>query len=154
MIIEVSKLDFEETRFKGEEPAEALDVGETDEVRPAGPVRYDLKAAMVDGTVVVRGAVEADVTFLCARCAEPFRQTVRDNDFMAVVESPNKDESLDLTPDIRESIILAFPTIPICSKSCKGLCPRCGTNFNKGACKCPPPASDGQWQVLGNLRVD
>lgn len=58
--------------------------------------------------------------------------------------------SVDLTPDIREAMILCFPGYPVCKAECKGLCPTCGKNLNKGACTCAPPP-DNRWSVLDRL---
>lgn len=43
---------------------------------------------------------------------------------------------IDLSDMVREEIILHFPTISLCSASCKGLCDRCGTNLNEKICSC------------------
>ena len=43
---------------------------------------------------------------------------------------------LDLTPMLREHVILAAPMQPICSHECLGLCARCGKNLNEGPCQC------------------
>ena len=49
-----------------------------------------------------------------------------------------KDQTIDLGEFLRQEIILHFPLIPVCSKSCKGLCPICGTDRNKKDCHCKP----------------
>ena len=33
-------------------------------------------------------------------------------------------------------MIMANPAKVLCSKDCKGICPKCGTNLNKEKCKC------------------
>ena len=43
---------------------------------------------------------------------------------------------VDLKEFLRQEIILHFPQVPVCLKSCKGLCFKCGSNLNKGKCKC------------------
>ena len=43
-------------------------------------------------------------------------------------------EMVDITDDVRQEIILAYPMIPICAPGCKGLCPACGWNLNQGSC--------------------
>jgi uncharacterized protein len=67
-------------------------------------------------------------------------------------DSPKDPESVDLTPDIRESMILAFPHYPVCSQRCKGLCGRCGINLNREACDCAAP-NDDRWAQLDMLEV-
>lgn len=46
---------------------------------------------------------------------------------------------IDLDPMIEEHMNLAVPMRFLCREECKGLCPRCGTNLNKGACACSLP---------------
>ena len=47
-----------------------------------------------------------------------------------------KDMTVDLSEVLRQEILLHFPLIPVCSKSCKGLCPKCGIDLNKKTCEC------------------
>jgi len=154
MIVELATLGEEAQEFKGEEPSEVFDLGSTEDVRSSGPLKYRLSVSLAGDELVARGVVRADFLFLCGRCAEFFVLTVADSRFMAVLECPNKNESVDLTPEMRESIILAFPTSPLCNSDCRGLCPLCGTNLNKSECKCGPSSSGGQWDVLKNLKLE
>ncbi|MBI2174769.1 MAG: DUF177 domain-containing protein [Candidatus Omnitrophica bacterium] len=41
---------------------------------------------------------------------------------------------VDITDDVRQEIILAYPMIPVCREDCKGLCISCGQNLNVAAC--------------------
>ena len=45
-------------------------------------------------------------------------------------------DEIDLAPHVWEEMILASPSKYYCSEDCKGLCPQCGTNLNRGACSC------------------
>ena len=72
--------------------------------------------------------------------------------FDAVRETPTGHESVDLTADMREAMLLVFPTYPLCSKDCKGLCVRCGGNLNRNECNCGPPG-DIRWGTLGSLDI-
>ena len=38
----------------------------------------------------------------------------------------------------REQFLLHVPMHPLCKEDCKGLCPQCGKNWNKGPCTCRP----------------
>ncbi len=38
----------------------------------------------------------------------------------------------------REHFQLHAPMHPLCREECKGLCPQCGKNWNKGPCSCHP----------------
>lgn len=39
-------------------------------------------------------------------------------------------EEINLTPLIREQVMLALPTRPLCDENCRGLCGGCGANLN------------------------
>jgi uncharacterized protein len=41
---------------------------------------------------------------------------------------------INLTPLVREYMLLAVPISPLCRPDCKGLCPICGENLNEVAC--------------------
>jgi len=43
---------------------------------------------------------------------------------------------LDLLPMVRDAIHLAVPIAPRCRPDCRGLCPVCGADLNKGQCSC------------------
>jgi uncharacterized protein len=58
---------------------------------------------------------------------------------------------IDVTPAIREELMLAVPRFVECREDCKGLCPQCGKELNAGPCGCPP-AVDARWQPLKALK--
>ncbi len=101
------------------------------------------------------GSVHGDVAGTCGRCLEeyPFRvdrtfAVVLTPRAAAITEGGELDEEeiarttyegeeVDLTPLVSEEVLLALPTRPLCTETCRGLCPSCGTNLNTGACACP-----------------
>lgn len=58
---------------------------------------------------------------------------------------------IDVTPAVREELVLAAPRYALCREDCKGLCPQCGKDWNAGACTCGP-VTDARWQPLQALR--
>lgn len=44
-------------------------------------------------------------------------------------------EEIDISPLIRDMIILSVPMKPLCKPDCKGLCPVCGANWNIETCE-------------------
>lgn len=59
---------------------------------------------------------------------------------------------IELTPVVREQLILALPQYPVCRDSCKGLCPVCGTNLNEKECGCDRKVPDPRWAGLEKFR--
>jgi uncharacterized protein len=153
MIIEVSKVSPEGSHYEGEEPAEALDLGQEKHVRVASPIRYKLFAEVVKSELVVMGSLEADFSLECGRCVEFFSTTVCVPSFLRAYEIPEIGESVDVGPDLREDILLELDPYPLCSLECKGLCPQCGKNLNQGPCSCPPKEDPRPWGGLDDLKL-
>jgi uncharacterized protein len=66
---------------------------------------------------------------------------------------PYHGEEIDLEPLLREQILLAVPFAPLCSDSCRGLCPVCGIDRNTGTCTCETALPDPRWSALKNLKT-
>ncbi|MFW5872616.1 MAG: YceD family protein, partial [bacterium] len=45
-------------------------------------------------------------------------------------------KEVDIRQILKSNIFLDLPIKPLCSEDCKGLCPQCGQNLNKGDCNC------------------
>src|SRR5262245_13566328 len=63
-------------------------------------------------------------------------------------------EEIDLGQLMREQFLLALPMKPLCGDDCKGLCPVCGTNLNRGTCTCQRTWDDPRLAALRNLKHD
>src|SRR5690606_40708225 len=61
-------------------------------------------------------------------------------------------EEVDLSPPLRERLLLTLPTLPLCRDDCAGLCARCGADLNTGPCGCPAEEGDPRLAVLRTLR--
>ena len=65
-----------------------------------------------------------------------------------------KGEEINLEQGIQEQIVMAFPLQPLCNDNCKGLCPRCGSDLNRGDCGCKRESATNKFAVLKNLKLD
>lgn len=88
-------------------------------------------------------AVKKEVPFSCILARE-----VRDenNDEIVLL----RDGQTDVEELAREAVILNMDTRQLCSEDCKGLCPRCGADWNAGPCSCAKE-TDSRWAVLATL---
>ena len=136
----------------------------------AAPVHLVIDVHKQNDAYRVTGRVETRLRLECSRCVEPFEIPV-DSAFELryVPQSANtgneedevaeddlttafyKDETLDLGELMHEQFVLALPMKPLCSDACKGLCPQCGTNLNKGTCDCKPAWKDPRLAALKGL---
>ncbi|MDD4873124.1 MAG: DUF177 domain-containing protein [Kiritimatiellae bacterium] len=151
MIIRMSEIPPEGMRFLGEEQSSILDLENEKDISVNGPLYYDLYAQVAPGELIVRGSVGVEMSFRCSRCGEVFQTKVKDGAFVAVREA-GMDESVDLTEEIREAIILTFPNYPVCKVDCKGLCVQCGVSLNREKCNCRK-REENVWTVLDGLKL-
>ena len=109
-----------------------LDMERAD-VRLAKPFEVDAAISLIDSELVVKADIHAQLTCLCARCLEEFAQPVELDGIFSYSVKPT--DVVDITDDVRQEIILAYPMIPHCSRDCKGLCAVCGKNLNRESCE-------------------
>jgi uncharacterized protein len=63
-------------------------------------------------------------------------------------------DEINLTPLIKEQIMLALPTRPLCDENCRGLCGGgCGANLNYESCTCCASAGDPRMAIFRTLKV-
>jgi uncharacterized protein len=151
MKIWIKRIPEEGSRFEGEEPGSILELDGERFIRGAGDVRYSLYAQHVSGELVVSGALSVDLELACIRCADFFSTTVVDSDFLRAYPASEDVDSVDITEDMREDLVLHVPGFPVCSEGCKGLCAQCGADLNKGSCACETGVRPNPWSALDIL---
>ena len=128
LLINIRHLDQENLALKGQLPASELDLADVDElIKVEKPLKYQLEAQKLDNGILVQGNLEITLDCECARCLKQFMQAVKLENWTAhlPLEGPEKvaiqGDFVDLTPQIREDILLEFPQHPLCGADCQGL---------------------------------
>jgi uncharacterized protein len=85
------------------------------------PIAIDLSLFLVDDLVVGTGIVETAVELQCGRCCRWLRWPIRLPDFQVRLRPPLP-LWIDLTPFVREDILLALPMIAVCDEQAAGSC--------------------------------
>jgi uncharacterized protein len=152
MIIDLRSLSREETPFHGDVPASILGLESAPDVRADAPIRYRLTACLIGRELIVHGRLDTEVSLQCSRCTEFFPLALKGVTLDYAAEMNAAAESVDLTDEMRETILLAFPSFPVCSESCRGLCAQCGANLNQESCACRPP-TESRWDALSGLKL-
>ena len=153
LLIDVSRLDKDGEDFEGVLDDAVLEM-DGDLLRPFAGIRYSLFAQLLGRELLVRGTLEQDFDAVCSRCGGDFDFTATVPDFTVSLETDEHTEYADLTDEVRQSIILALPTYPVCRPECLGVCPSCGKNLNEGSCGCKREETDDRWGALEGLRID
>ena len=152
LLIDVARLDPEGEDYEGVLDDAVLEMdGEL--LRPFAGIRYELFVQQFGTELLVRGTLAQDFEAVCARCGVDFDFTTTVDDFTTSVEIDEKTEFVDLTDELRQSIILALPSYPVCRQDCRGVCPTCGKNLNEGSCACDHTERDSRWGALDALEL-
>jgi uncharacterized protein len=121
------------------------------------PVSVDFMLESVSGAILVTGTVTAPFEGECRRCLGTARGTIRAEVRELVGREPDPEteyllsgDVLDLEPIVHDACILELPLAPLCTTSCLGLCPECGSNRNIEHCSCMP-VTDVRWAALAEL---
>ncbi|VGO20581.1 YceD family protein [Pontiella sulfatireligans] len=153
MKIWVARIPEEGSNYTGADPAGIIELDGDPFVRKAGDVQYELYAQRVSDELVVRGTLAVEMELRCARCSEFFSTTVTVSDFLRAYSAPDGTDSVDITEDFREEILLHVSGFSVCSDECKGVCAQCGADLNKGACSCEPNDGPSAWTGLDELNL-
>lgn len=147
MIIEIHKISPDGSSYEGEEPGEILQLDQDKFARSGGPIGYKFFIHKVGSEMIVQGTIEAPVKLLCGRCGGFFSTTIHLSSFLHAYEISAGLETLDVTPDMREDILLELPAYPKCSWEGEGVCPFSGVDLSE--LKLPDAASgDSRWGAL------
>lgn len=131
---------------------DAIDL-EDQNVAVSGPIDYQLEVQLVDNELIVSGALTLSLELLCSKCGEKFSTTIADSSFLRTFPLHQEAEAVDITPDIREALLLQIPNFPLCRPACKGLCPICKANLNETKCTCVSQQPDDRWDSLDDLKI-
>ncbi|AZR72742.1 hypothetical protein BBF96_04645 [Anoxybacter fermentans] len=101
------------------------------------PLHLNVQITNSGDDYLVTGRISGKGVAECNRCLEkfdyPFDVGISDEIPKDEMENENY---IDLTPTIREHLILEIPIKTLCNEECKGLCLKCGQNLNIKECGC------------------
>lgn len=128
MKVNLRHLEEHELHLKGELPVAELDFGLQDEMMQVRePVHYDLQVEQVANGVLVQGKLALKLDCQCVRCLKAFQKRVElphwtmhlplEGEEKATIDN----DCIDLTPFMREDMLLEFPQHPVCTPDCAGL---------------------------------
>ena len=117
-------------------------------------VDYQVLFKRQDQRIQAQGKIQTAISLVCVRCLEQFelkinsrfdiilfpkemveqRSTALDEEDLEYIFYDN--DQIDLEKILVEQVNLFIPFKPVCRADCKGICPGCGANLNRGACPC------------------
>ncbi len=116
------------------EDPKALDI-EVPGIAASEPIEISAEAIRLKETFDIDVNLSSKVTIECGLCLTRTQISIAKN-FRLDYQISKHDTAVDITEDIRQEFMLAYPLKPLCKADCKGLCPACGKNLNEGQCNC------------------
>ncbi len=113
------------------------------------PIQARVKATISGDDILVSGKAAVKATLCCGKCLEKYEWEIK-ADFSQAVEASI--ETLDLVPEIRESLLVELPVRFICKETCKGICEKCGINKNVSECGCSTHTEYARWDILKKMK--
>jgi uncharacterized protein len=181
LLIHIDEIKNEGLILDIEESAEAFPVlqemADTGECLFLERIRIHLRAFRVHEMIEVEGRVATRVRLSCSRCLKDFDLPLEETFALTftqqlpeVMEEAEEEgaelsaedmglilfhgDEIELTDEIQQQVIIALPVRPLCSESCKGLCPRCGADLNDGECGCEREDFNIKFAALKNFKVE
>ena len=128
LLFNIRHLEHTTLTLRGELPVADLDLEGVDElIQIMSPLRHDLLAQRHERSILVQGSLRLALKCECARCLKPFGHQLEWADWICLLPLEGEEKVLiqndfvDLTPYLREDILLAFPQHPLCDPECNGL---------------------------------
>ncbi len=157
-VFNIRHLDENTLTLKDELTLEELDIETLDVVIHVNqPLAYDLEVQRLSRGVLVRGILKLTLDCECVRCLKSHQQQVVLENWTCHLPLEGEDkveiinDLVDLTPFIREDIVLAFPQHPLCEPGCKGLSSPY-KDVQQGGVRKPGVASTA-WAELNKLKL-
>ena len=148
MKIHLKQIPADGLHLEGEEDCPVPELAEQD-VHCAGPLSYNLDLGISEGALWANGSLSQPVRLRCVSCLEPFEHNIDVHAF-ALHRELHGPESVDLTPFMREDILLNLTPYPRCDRDggrvCKGARP---------IQEASPPKDDPKpaWSALDKLKL-
>jgi uncharacterized protein len=159
LLVNVRHLEARNLRLEGQLSAPELDIDTRDDiVQLAYPLEYSLDVQKLEEGLLVQGRLNLRLKCHCVRCLKVFDYCLQLDPWTSHLPIQGEDavpvvnDCVDLTPTVREDILLEFPQHPLCERDCRGL-------RNASAGKSKPLSSIGlseegspAWKELNKLK--
>ena len=175
MRLDLNKIHAPRERYEKVYPPEAF-LADGEAFRVVAPVSLAFDIVKDKRHFQLIGVVTTRLELPCSRCLEPFtppvdsrfdlryqphvhaagsgheaeRQIEEDDLSTAFYDN----DEIDLGQLMGEQFYLSLPMKPLCRDDCRGLCPICGTNLNRGTCDCKRDWEDPRLAALKALKKE
>lgn len=172
MKIDINKLSIGLHELEFEETGEELNL-RNNEMFP-NPIRTKIQLDKTETHIYLKARVGSTAHFSCDRCLKEFDREI-DGEIKLYFEmvshggrshlvddgiDPEEEDirvfrpgqkEIDLSSDIRDTVLLTVPMKLVCAEDCKGICSGCKKDLNEESCICSEKPIDPRWEGLQAL---
>jgi uncharacterized metal-binding protein YceD (DUF177 family) len=151
LTIDIHQLELGPISIQETLPATWLELDEPT-ARADQPVEINLTAEKQEEDVLITGSIRTTLSVQCGRCSNWMPWPVHLTEFAQSLEIPSS-YVIDLTPVVREDIILTLPVVASCTLGVDFRCPRNGQSYPPAPKETPLVAGSDLWQELNKLKL-
>lgn len=151
MKVHLKQIPPEGLHLEGEEDCLIPEL-ESDGVRCAGPMRYKIDVGVAEGSLWANGSLKQPVELSCVACLEKFIHQIKVPAFALHTELRGP-ETVDLSPFMREDLLLNLPAHPRCDREGGGTCKATKVDKPAGAKQQPAAKREHDWGELDKLKL-
>ena len=146
MKIHLKQIPPEGLHLEGDEECPIPEL-ETEGIRCTGPLHYSIDLGVTSGALWASGSLSQAVEVRCVACLEKFVHEIQVPAFAIHTELPGP-ETIDLTPFMREDLLLNLPAHPHCDRDGGLVCtPRQIETSDQD------PKRKSDWSALDKLKL-
>lgn len=116
-------------------------------VRCAGPMQYKIDLGVAEGSLWANGSLKQPVELSCVACLEKFVHDIKVPAFALHAELRGP-ETIDLSPFMREDLLLNLPAHPRCDREAERVCKAAHSDAAPPEVKRKP-----DWSALDKLKL-
>ena len=120
MKVHLNQIPAQGLHVEGEEDCPIQEL-QSEGIRCTGPLHYDIDVGVAGGALWANGSLSQPVELRCVSCLEKFVHEIRVPAFAVHMELCGP-ETVDLTPAMREEILLSLPAHPHCDRDGDRVC--------------------------------
>jgi uncharacterized protein len=169
MLLDLSRIRTPLEHYEQTYQADAFPADDSFRVAAPAALAFDIRKDKQ--AFQLSGRVQTTLELPCSRCLEPFtwpvdaafdlrylphaghtaaeEQEIQEDDMSTAFY---ENDEVDLGQLMHEQFLLSLPMKPLCGEACRGLCPVCGTNLNRGVCDCRRTWDDPRLAALKEMR--
>jgi uncharacterized protein len=150
MRIHLKQIPAEGLHLEGEEDCPIPELN-AEGIRCVAPLHYNIDLGLSDGSLWAKGLLKQPVELSCVSCLEKFIYEIKVPAFALHTELHGP-ETVDLTPFMREDILLNLPAHPRCDREGGRVCKAASTTL--GIAMETDEKREHDWEALDKLKLN